>query len=254
MSGSGLDDLPLIDFHRAYLDWTTTAGSHGRWRVIASAIGCSGEGTLHDRFVLTPLIMAGDVYGTGRLPLDPPYSFQFIGSSSRHAIVRDYTGDVRGKDSAGRNSELFSKIDIHAPASQAGRLNPAAVSIDGVTLSWPLSARLRITAEDGGRWLLDFPVNHANVATLENSPKFQIETGPILVPDSLIEPGLASVSGGFALAYVFFNRLDRADLSLFGPSPSGQPQGRAYGIFSRLSGIAIELYSLAPLIGYKNNL
>ena len=125
-------------------------------------------------------------------------------------------------------------------------INPAAVSIDGVTLSWPLSARLRITAEDGGRWLLDFPVNHANAATIENSPKFQIETGPILVPGSLIEPGLASVPGGFALAYIYFNRFDRADLSLFGPAPSGQSPGRAYGIFSRLSAVAIELYSLAP--------
>ena len=72
--------IPVTDFDRAYLAWTTKAGSHGRWRLIASAIPVSGSGRAGEQFVLAPMVMAGDVYGTGRLPLDPPYSFQIWAS------------------------------------------------------------------------------------------------------------------------------------------------------------------------------
>ena len=69
--------MTIIDFERACLAWTTKSGSVGRWRVIAAATDAAG-----DQFVLAPMVMAGDVYGAGRLPLDPPYSFQICASSA----------------------------------------------------------------------------------------------------------------------------------------------------------------------------
>lgn len=76
------DLLPPIDFERAHLTWTTRDGSHGRWRLVASAIARSRNGGWQDRVVLVPMVMAGDVYGTGKLPRDLPYSYQFIASGS----------------------------------------------------------------------------------------------------------------------------------------------------------------------------
>ena len=108
-----------------------------------------------------------------------------------------------------------------------------------------MTARLRIEVADGGHWLLDFPIRHANAEPARNSPKFQIETGPVLVPDGLIEPSQATIVSGFALAYVFFNRFDRVDFSVFGPAPAGLAQGRTYGIFARLDKVAITLYAQA---------
>jgi hypothetical protein len=231
---AGNDLPPLIDFDRAHIAWITRSESHARFRVIASA-ACKPPGKgWQDRFVLAPMIMAGDVYGAGRLPLDPPYSFQFFASPERHVIVRDCPGGSPKGDSIAANVETFSTLIIHASA-QASR--PLAVSeLTPDRLSWPLTARVHAQARDGTRWLLDFPVLHVNA---RHSPQsgFQVETGPVLIPEALLEPGPA-ILGGFALAYVLFNRLDRIDLSLLGPCG----RGRAYGHFGRLDAVTIELF------------
>jgi len=236
-------DQSTIDFDRAHLSWVTTGGSHGRWRVIASAMAGAAGSAGNELFVLTPLIMAGDVYGTGRLPMEPAYSYQFIGSSIRHAIIRDYPGANQGKDSAGLNSELFTTFEIYAPAAPGRRVDGCMATGSSSEL-WRLCACLRVIAKNGEPWQLEFPINHANRESFGVSTRFQIETGPILVPAALLEPGLASVCGGFALAFIYFNRLDQADLSLFGSLQNGSAAGRAYGVFSQLSGISIDLFRL----------
>ena len=81
---------PPLDFERANLTWVTKGNSRGRWRLIASAARWSPHAGEHDRFVLAPRIMAGDVYGAGMLPLDPPYGFQIAASRAafHHARFR----------------------------------------------------------------------------------------------------------------------------------------------------------------------
>src|SRR5689334_19590300 len=56
-----------IDFTRSRLVWTTKAGSNGYWRLIASASLISSTNQTLDQFVLAPAVMAGNVYGSGRL-------------------------------------------------------------------------------------------------------------------------------------------------------------------------------------------
>ena len=225
--------MTVIDFERACLTWKTKSGSVGRWRVIASATDGTGE-----RFVLAPMVMAGDVYGSGRLPLDPPYSFQIWASSRRHMILRDAMTASPVDDSAADNDEIFTQLDIHAPALTSPR-----VALDRTSTAWPLTARLQVTGRDGMRWLLDFPVNHINHAQVRGEDAFHVETGPILVPATLVAG--APAKSGFALAYVFFNRPDQVDLALWGPR-AGQP-GRAYVHFGRLEDVAIHMYGGEPL-------
>jgi hypothetical protein len=220
--------VTIIDFERASLAWTTMTGSIGRWRIIASALDHTGE-----RFVLAPMVMAGDVYGTGRLPLDPPYSFQIWASSRRHAILRDSLTATRIEDSGADNDEIFTQVDIHAPALTSPRIDPARVST-----TWPLTARLQVAGQDRMRWLLDFPVNHINHGRVRGEDAFHVETGPILMPATLVEG--ARGKNDFALAYIFFNRLDRADLALWGPRAGHI--GRAFVHFGRLEGVVIEMY------------
>jgi hypothetical protein len=64
-------------------------GSRGYWRLIASASLISSTHQTLDQFVLAPAVMAGDVYGKGRLLKEPPYSFQIFASRKQHTVVRE---------------------------------------------------------------------------------------------------------------------------------------------------------------------
>jgi hypothetical protein len=103
-------------------------------------------------------------------------------------------------------------------------------------LAWPLTARLYVS-KAGVDHVIDFPVHHLNT----KAGAFQIETGPVLVPASLVQDAKLPVDG-FALAFVFFNRLDRVDLAICGPIRQDSNR-RAYTYFARWEGMLIELYS-----------
>jgi len=157
-------------------------------------------------------------------------------SPERHVIVRDFpTGPPKG-DSVAANSATFSSLVVHAPALAPRLVAPADLVPDRLADAWPMTARVHAQGRDGTRWLLDFPVVHVN-AREAPTPGFQVETGPVLVPEALVEPG-ATIFGGFALAYVFFNRLDRIDLAMLAP----RGPGRVYGQFGRLNEVAVGLY------------
>src|SRR5687768_14476304 len=66
------NENPPVDFGRAFLSWRLEDGTTGIWRIIASAHQAGSDSA--DRFVLAPMVMAGNVFGSGRLPKDPPYS------------------------------------------------------------------------------------------------------------------------------------------------------------------------------------
>lgn len=233
---------PPIDFDRAALTWTTKTGSHGRWRLAASATAWSRAKGPDELYVLAPMVGAGDVYGAGRLPRDPPYTFQVLASRRRHAIIREAATNTFVADSADGNDSLFESVDIHDPRHEGPQLVMADLVVDRIAHLWPLTCRVRARtrAGDDMEWLLDFPVNHINAKLASGVPLFQVETGPVLVPDALVsEPG-ASRNADFVLAYVFFNRLDRVDLSL--AARSGTDGRRAFALFGRLNNVAIELF------------
>jgi hypothetical protein len=231
---------PPLDFERASLAWVTKDNSHGRWRLIASTACWSPRAGEYNRFVLSPRIMAGDVYGTGKLPLDPPYGFQIVASPQRHVIIRDFEHDLPNRDTSDSNFEVFSDLVINAPPLECGRLDADLLTPKTIAQVWPLTARLHATI-DGVDHLVDFPVVHINTKQIGKPAAFQIETGPVLLPAALID-NPALTTGGFALAFVFFNRLDRLDLAIWGPVGAAGTVQRGYVHFARWDGVVIELY------------
>jgi hypothetical protein len=230
---------PLLDFERASLAWMTRDGSRGRWRLIASAAQWSPQAGVHQLFVLAPRILAGDVYGTGMLPRDPCYGFQIAASSERHLIMRDFARGQPSGDTADRNAHVFADFAIDAPPWECLRLDPDLIAHGSALRAWPLAARLRVKGADVEH-LIDFPVLHVNTKQADQRVAFQVETGPVLVPASLIE-GCDLSGSGFALAYVFFNRLDRVDLAICAAAGST----RAGIHFARLEKAVIEMFCAA---------
>lgn len=219
--------MRAIDFERARIGWTTRDGSRGSWRVVAAARREDGG----DAWFLAAGVMAGDVYGKGRLPLHPAYSFHFAASRDWHVMFRDAVDAAGLQDTVAPNSDSFSSLGIEVPEFDAAALPPEAVRD-----RWPLAARIVAAAADGVRWTLEFPLNHLNVR--DDASAWQVETGPIVVPCELIDIAGAAKAGGLQRAFVFFNRLDRADLLAFGPFGECR---RGFAHAARLGGAEITL-------------
>jgi hypothetical protein len=187
--------------------------------------------------------MAGDVFGSGRLPLDPSYRFQILASAHRHAILRDYGPAAPPRDSSAANLEVFSAMHFEEVTRQPRPVGTALLVTEALSEVWPLTARIQAPALDGSIWLLEFPVNHLNHRDAGHAVGvYQIETGPVLIPAVLVETTGVTVLEGFCLAYVFFNRLDRVDLALYVSAVSGGMPIRGYVSFGRIENAAIELH------------
>jgi hypothetical protein len=204
--------MKRIDFARARIAWTTHQGSQGLWRIAAAARSDGGEA-----WYLADAVMAGDVYGQGSLPMQPAYSYQFAASRDRHVMFRDAVDATGLQDTVAPHADSFATVAIDVP------------EIDGVVVPfdraverspWPLTARLAAAGTNGGRWKLEFPVNHINLSTAPRA--WQVETGPILVPCGLIDIADAAKTGGLQRAFVFFNRVDQVDLLAFGQTRLGR--------------------------------
>jgi hypothetical protein len=221
--------MKVIDFSRAQIGWTTPDGSRGLWRIAAAARREDGGAD----WFLAAGVMAGDVYGKGALPLAPAYSFQFATSRHRHVIFREPVGAAQVQDSDAPHSEAFKGLAIDVP-----EIDVKTVPFDRIVAQsgWPMMARLSAAGTSGGRWVLEFPVSHIN---LRGQPEaWQVETGPVVVPCDLIDIPGAATTGGLQLAYVFFNRADRADLLAFGSIDSGR---RGFAHVARLADTEITL-------------
>lgn len=230
--------VEVLDFERASVAWRTPAGSVGCWRIAASA---HRAGDAAARTVLTPAVMAGEVYGQRMLPRVPAYSFQLAADRDRHVIWRDYGATFR--DTAELNAVRFAGLDIDACTIAMRRVGIAELTSE--TAPWPLAAVVTVTAHDGEVWRLELPIAHSNSRGNGGSAELQIETGPILVPAVLLGCGsCAVVVGGFTLAYAYFNRLDRIDLALLQVTGTGAALRRSFSCIIRLK--AVEIAVLAP--------
>lgn len=222
--------MKILDFARARIAWTTHDGSHGLWGVAAAARREDGR----EAWFLAAGVMAGDVYGQGRLPLQPAYSFQLAATSDRHVIFREAVGAPDLPDTDAPHSDSFSTVAIDAP-EVAAQTVPVGSLI--AQRPWPLTARLTAYGSSGARWTLAFPVNHLN---LRAPSAWQLETGPIIVPCDTIEIGGAAKPGGVQLAFAFAARSDQVDLLGFGPTGDGR---RGFAHFARLQGVALTFFA-----------
>ena len=234
-----------LDFERSMLFWRTKFGSNGYWRIIASATLADNEGKA-ERYVLAAQVMAGDVYGSGRLPLDPPYSFQIYASRNEHVILREPVLGHTLRDSRASNGDVFEAIEVVDRGIRLERVEFDALSdIENV---WPLTVRLSTRTRDGALGcLVDFPVMHANTQQSDLGFRFHIETGPILVPTALFKPSQATVE--FSLAHVLFNQLSRVDLLLWEEHVEKNGRGRAFWNYQRLENVALEFYRASSRTG-----
>jgi hypothetical protein len=227
--------MEVVDFERARISWKTRAGIDGHWRIAATA--CKQGSS--EYIALAPAVMAGDIFGTGPLPQDPPYTYQIIATRERHAMLRE--GEISGnKDTEAANEALFSFFDVHTPQSAARSIQFEGLASTSLVQLWPLTVYLKVRSQTGELWILQFPVNH--ISTQDTAgPLFQIETGPVIVPQDVLELPDASKIGACFLSYVFLNRTNQIDLLAWGASSASSH--RSFAHFARISSIETHICS-----------
>jgi hypothetical protein len=176
--------------------------------------------------------MAGDVFGTGRLPRDPPYTYQLIATRERHAILR--AGDDFGnEDTEAANSTIFKVFNVHTPRIAARPMPLEETTSLTLEQFWPLSACLKVRSQTGDLWILEFPVNHISSQTTP-AQLLQIESGPIIVPHDILEISDASIIGNCYLCYAFLNKASQLDLLAWGPTHVAKAR-RSFSHFARIT-------------------
>lgn len=238
VNGSSEDSgMEAVDFVRARISWTTKTGINGHWRIAATACRSGSSNCI----ALAPAVMAGDIFGTGRLPRDPSYIYQLIASRERHAILR--AGDDPGnKDTETVNSSIFSALQLHLPQSVARPIQLEELTSNTYEQLWPLSVSLTVRSQTGGLWILQFPVEHIST---QGAPAqlFQIESGPVIIPQDILDIPDASRLGECYLSYIFLNRThQQLDLLAWGPSSSATTH-RGFNHFARIPIMDTNIYS-----------
>jgi len=87
----------------------------------------------------------------------------------------------------------------------------------------PLVGRTEIRDPNGRkRYVIEYPIGIVN--SMREMQKFQVDTGPVLVPDfsNKAERDIDRLE----MAYIIYNRLDRAEFILRRPTPIRDAGGR----------------------------
>ena len=168
------------------------------------------------RFVLIAPCRTEWVYTEDRLFQLPSHEYRNIYSlSQQRGMGRTIThtgGPSRGAPVQRDFRSL--KIDVHMFA-HTRCLTTAAEIVDATDENAPLVGRTVIDDPNGNvRYRLEYPIRTMNFQPKTDS--FQVDTGPLLVPDFKVDE--ESAINRLELAHIAYNQLDRAEFILRRPT------------------------------------
>ena len=228
----------MIDFANSYMTWFgADGGSMSRIDIEAACTLVDDSGAEDDFYLIAPC-RAEHTHSDGQLIVMPNYDFRGIFGRTEHRILRkhwvsepDYLGDTgldttggRLLDEVGRHADRWDKVRLDIGRFDSFTELADRQSVVAATLeNRPLVSSTELADEASGvRAVLEYPVKTMNVL---NSPvRFQIDTGPIIVPDFASTADLAIAR--LDLAHVVYNLFDRGELILRKPIAVGEGVSR----------------------------
>ena len=223
----------MIDFANSYMTWFGAAGgSISRIDIEAACTLVDGTGG-EDSFYLIAPCRAEHTHSDGQLIVMPNYDFRGIFGASEYRIIRthwvsepDYLGDPglettggRVLDESGLHGGKWDEVRLDVPRlDRFIELEDNQSVVDATLENRALVSRTELEDEASGvRAVLEYPVKTMNV--LRSPVRFQIDTGPIIVPDFASEAELAVAR--LDLAHVVYNLFDGGELILRKPVAVG---------------------------------
>ncbi len=208
--------METLDFSRSFVTFVTK----GRANNARIQVECRCQLTTREEgpveFFLVASCKAEDTYAPDDLFRVPNYDFCGIFSARDYQIIRTHeTADLGGKET-GIAAERFEDLLIHCVSAQATECGTDREIVAATLGNRPLVGRTELRNEGTGcTAVLEYPIKTMNAN--DQRDVFQVDTGPVLFPD-LEAPGARTIEC-FELAYIAWNRLDRAEFILQQPTP-----------------------------------
>jgi len=233
------DDAGACDFLRSFMTWdfpfrpdprpyarhNAPHGNLARIELDAMIDVVDRQTGVTERFVLIAPCRAEWVYAEDRLFQLPNREYCIIYSLTEQRSMEcqiTYTGQP-SRGTPVSNDFRSLKIDIFT-FGRARRLSTPAEIIEATAANLPLIARTHL--DDPARavqYVLQYPVKTMNFQPKSNS--FQVDTGPLLVPD-FSAPADREIDR-LEMAHIAYNRLDRAEFILRRPTSITDADGKA---------------------------
>ncbi len=216
-------DLPPRPDPRPYARHNLPLGNKARIQLEALIDVIDEASGESERFVLIAPCRTEWVYAEDRLFQIPSTEYRMIYSLKDHRGMGSKI-TYEGPPSKGEpHSPNFRSVEIDVQTFPGTRHLKTPSEINSATeTNIPLVARTEIRdAKRGIRYVMEYPIRTMNFRPEAGS--FQVDTGPLLVPDLNSEE--EKPLDRLEMAHVVYNRLDKAEFILRRPTPVKDESG-----------------------------
>lgn len=215
----------VIDFERSFMTFFgRNEGNIARILLDATCTVVDERTGESQSFYLIAPCRSERMYLDSQLFQEPNYEFCGIFAADECLIIRTHWNSTRDNREYGRNTERFSKVELDIRThAEARELTDDRQIYDATLANLPLVAQTELRDEARGlRATIQYPMKTINV--LPAGPRFQVDTGPLLLPD--FASTAARAIERFDLAHVVYHRFDQAEFVLRRPvAVSGEGTG-----------------------------
>jgi len=212
--------MAVIDFTRSYMTFFGRDEGNIARILLDAACTMIDERTGESRaFYLIAPCRSERMYLDSQLFQMPNYEFCGIFADEECLLVRTHWQRDRDNREYGRNTERFAKVTLDIRSHPETRaLTDDRQIYDATLANLPLVAQTELRDEARGlRATIQYPMKTINV--LPAGPRFQVDTGPLLLPD--FASTAARIIERFDLAHVVYHRFDQAEFILRWPTQVG---------------------------------
>ncbi|MFN8538339.1 MAG: hypothetical protein U0232_12795 [Thermomicrobiales bacterium] len=222
--------MAVIDFTRSYMTFFGRDEGNIARILLDAACTMIDERTGESRaFYLIAPCRSERMYLDSQLFQMPNYEFCGIFADEECLLVRTHWQSDRDNREYGRNTERFAKVTLDIRSHPETRaLTDDRQIYDATLANLPLVAQTELHDEARSlRATIQYPMKTINV--LPAGPRFQVDTGPLLLPD--FASTATRMIERFDLAHVVYHRFDQAEFILryrprsgpMQPSPTTRP-------------------------------
>ena len=199
-------------------------------RVIPSGANSTVANTTIE-YVLGASCKAEQVHVKENIWHDPPADMCLIASTDEFLVIKSWDRNNRGvmlnpptlglqpERQAGKCSDAFTDMKIDLRETSAYLLETTKDIVNAVLNNRPLISQTEFSLPDGTHVCIEYPVKVINAS--EREMFYQVDTGPVLVPEMSAFDGLHAISA-LRLAFIAHNTLGCTELLLNVPTPIGQ--------------------------------